>query len=89
MTDANTINVVEAATAKAATASPGTLYHTLISVNNIDQDKFVESDRVAATQHWSHVFIQNTISEEIFDAIATRSGTVNNIAEKASVHYLL
>ena len=55
--------------------APTTGYQTLISVNSIDPDKFKTSDRAAASKHWYNVFVQNSVSEEIYDAITSKNST--------------
>ena len=49
-------------------------YLTLASVDSIDQDQFKASDLKAVTELWDAVFIQNAVSEEIYDAISAYSG---------------
>ena len=64
--------------------APATAYQTLISVNSIDQEQFKSSDRKAVEGLWCKVFVQNTVSEEIFDAIAAKSGELQAKKELAS-----
>ena len=50
------------------------MYHTLVSVNNIDQDQFKSDDQSTVSRYWFKVFIQNNISSDTYDAIAGKSG---------------
>lgn len=62
---------------------------TLVSVNNIDQTVFSDSDRASAVKYWDECFFQNTVSEDIYDAIASKSGTASVIRDQASLHGIL
>lgn len=57
---------------------------TLVSVNNIDQSVFQIGDKATTTKYWNAVFLQNSVSEDIFDAIASKSGTSAATREKVS-----
>lgn len=71
-----------------ATAPTGpTPYQTLVSVNNIDQGKFVQSDLASVSKHWSKVFFNNTVSEDIYNAIAAKNGTAKPTTDKVSKYY--
>ena len=62
-----------------------TPYQTLTSVNKVDQDKFKTSDLKTVTKYWDKVFLQNTVSEGIYDAIAGMSANAGAKAERESV----
>lgn len=62
---------------------------TLVAANNIDQSKFVQSDLDTTKKYWDDVFFQNHVSGDIFDAIASKSGTANAVRAKASVTDIL
>ncbi len=47
---------------------------TLVAVNNLDQSLFVDKEKEIIGKHWNKVFLQNTVSEDIYDAIASKSG---------------
>jgi hypothetical protein len=50
-------------------------FQTLISVNNcLDNETFKSGDRTIITKWWDKVFQQNSVCEDIFNAIASRSG---------------
>lgn len=60
----------------ASTAPPQTLYQTLLSVNSVvGQSNFQESDRKAAKERYSTIFMQNAVGDSIYDAIAAVSGS--------------
>ena len=48
---------------------------TLVSVNNIDQSVFTDGDSETIGKYWSKVFLQNSVGEDIYNAIANKSGT--------------
>ena len=48
---------------------------TLVRVNNLDQSLYVDKDTEIISKHWNKVFLQNTVSEDIYDAVASKSGT--------------
>ena len=62
-----------------------TPYQTLTSVNKVDQDKFKTSDLKTVTKYWDKVFLQNTVSEGIYDAIAGMSANAGAKGERESV----
>ena len=62
--------------------APSTGYQTLVSVNSINPDKFKTSDRAAASKHWYNVFLQNSVSEEIYDAIASKNNSEKEKAQR-------
>ena len=71
-----------------STESTAGAYHTLSSVNNIDQSKFEKSDAAALAKHWNKCFLQSTnaiVSSEIYNAIATQSGTTQSLVDSASI----
>ena len=49
-------------------------HQTLAPVNTLDQSLFVDQEREIIGKHWNKVFLQNTVSEDIYDAIASKSG---------------
>ena len=61
------------------------LYRTLVSVNSIvdDQTKFHDSDFEAVKKRYNCVFINNSVSEDIYDAIAAQRGS--QIATRSKV----
>ncbi len=63
-----------------------TLYQTLMSVSAVvdDQSKFEASDFAAAKKRYSSVFINNSVGEDIFDAIAAKSGGIAATRSKVS-----
>jgi hypothetical protein len=69
-----------------ATENQKTLYQTLMSVSSVvdDQSKFEASDFEAAKKRYSSVFINNSVSEDIFDAIAAKSGSIAATRSKVS-----
>ena len=62
-----------------------TPYQTLVPVNNIDQSKFVQTDLATISKHWNKVFFSNTVSEDIYDAIAAKSGTSDPRTDQVSI----
>lgn len=74
-------NTSTVTTTDQSTATP---YQTLISVNSIDQEKFKSSDLKSIKELWNKIFIQNTVSEEIYDAIAAKSGAAQVTNDAAS-----
>ncbi len=67
-----------------------TLHQCLLSVNSVvDQDKFEASDREATQLRYSNVFMQNTVGEDIFDAVASKSGSKAVMRNEASIYYNL
>ena len=62
-----------------------TPYQTLVPVNNIDQSKFAQTDLATVSKHWNKVFFRNTVSEDIYDAIAAKSGTSDPRTDQASI----
>ena len=48
---------------------------TLMSVNSIDQSVFTDGDSETIGKYWSKVFLQNSVGEDIYNAIANKSGT--------------
>lgn len=64
--------------------APSTGYMTLLSFSSINSDQFKVSDRAATSKHWYKVFLQNSVSEEIFDAIASKSNTEKEKAQRES-----
>jgi hypothetical protein len=67
-----------------------TLYQCLLSVNSVvDQDKFEASDREATQLRYKNVFMQNTVGDDIFDAIASKSGSKAVMRNEASTYYNL
>lgn len=66
-----------------ATRRP-TPYQTLVSVNNIDQEKFVQTDLATVSKHWSKVFFNNTVSEDIYNAISAKNGTAKSTTDQVS-----
>lgn len=59
---------------------------TLMSVNNIDQTQFVQSDLDVTRKYWDEVFFQNHVSGDIYDAIASLSGAANTTRQQVSPH---
>ena len=80
-----TANNILAAKRVALTTNRKTPYQTLTSVNKVDQDKFKTSDLRTVTKYWDKVFLQNTVSEGIYDAIAGMSANAAAKAERESV----
>ena len=71
-----------------STESTAGAYHTLVSVNNIDQSKFEKSNAAALAKHRNKCFLQSTnaiVSTEIHNAIATQSGTTQSKIDWASI----
>jgi hypothetical protein len=68
-----------------------TTLQSLIPLNGttIDEEKFVESDRVAACRRYKNVFMQNCVGEDIFDAIASKSGSKAVGRNEASTVYYI
>ena len=66
-----------------------TMYVALISVNGttVDEQKFVDLDREVASRRYKNVFMQNTVGEDIFDAIASKSGSKAVGRNEASILY--
>ena len=57
-------------------------------VNNTDQSKFEKSDAAALAKYWNKCFLQSTnaiVSSEIYNAIATQSGTTQSKIDWASI----
>jgi hypothetical protein len=66
------------------------LYQCLLSVNAVlHQDKFVATDHRAAKLRYSSVFLQNTVGDDIFDAIASKSGSKAVLRNEASICLIL
>ena len=67
-------------------ASPAAAaYDRMTSVATLDKTLFAESDLKTVRENWSQTFLQNNTSEEIFGAIASKSGNTNDKALKANV----
>lgn len=64
--------------------APITGYMTLTSFASINADQFKSSDRTATSKHWYKVFLQNSVSEEIFDAIASKNNSEEEKAQRES-----
>jgi hypothetical protein len=91
MDDTNSTNAP--ITARPAPQKDGlniTLYQCLLSVNSVlDQDKFEASDRKATKLRYGSVFMQNTVGDDIFDAIASKSGSKAVLRNEASICLIL
>lgn len=59
-------------------------YQTLLSVASINPAVYNTSDRLTVEKHWSSCFIQNSVSEDIYDAIASKSGSSSLVRDQAS-----
>ena len=66
-------------------ATPAPAYERMTSVTTLDKTAFADSDLKTVREHWSQTFLQNNASEDIFAAIASKSGSTNDKALKASV----
>lgn len=57
---------------------------TLVSVNNMDQSVFLEDDKAIAQRAWKSVFVHvnDAVTESIFTAIATKSGSLTKNCDK-------
>ena len=86
-TTTNALTTVGLAPRKDGHKSP---YQCLLSVNAVlDQDKFVATDHKAAKLRYSSVFLQNTVGDDIFDAIASKSGTQAVLRNEESICLIL
>ncbi len=70
-------------------ATPATAYDRMNSVATLDKTLFAESDLKTVRENRSQTFLQNNASEEIFAAIASKSGNTNDKALKANVSALV
>lgn len=66
-----------------------TPYMTLIPVNNIDPEKFKRNDQVTIAKYWNKCFLQKSVSENIYNAIASQSGASQSLTASASICCLL
>lgn len=55
--------------------------YQIVDIHSLDQEQFKASDR-ESTKLWGKVFVQNSVSEGIFDAIAAKD-TANTVGAKS------
>ena len=70
-----TANLIKASAQSVPPSRVTDAVHTLVSVNNIDQSVFKTSDRAIASKYWDSVFLQNSVGDDLYDAIASISGS--------------
>lgn len=63
-----------------------TPYQTLTVINTFDYSKFESVDKGVFEKHWDEVFISNSVSDDIYDAISSISGNPQSkgLSEQAS-----
>ena len=68
-------------------SSDRTPYERLRTLNHVDATRFTELDKHTAQQYWADTFLGNMVGDEIFDAIASKSGTAAKGNTKSMVSF--
>lgn len=59
---------------------------TLRDIGSIDESVFAPEDKTTFSKFWDKTFFQKTVSEDIYDAIASRSGASVAAREKVRMN---